>query len=116
MRRWGWLLAALVAGGSVGAAVAASLRNPINDSLLSMPPARQAELLAGMVGHKCVGTRAFYMGQTASGPARGTAYWSLACKDGHTYAIQIARDKKGTSIAVECRALEGTGRACFQRF
>lgn len=109
-------LAALVAGAAAAAAMAASVRNPINDSLLSMPPDRQAEILAGLAHHQCVGTEAFFMGETTSGPARGTAYWSVACKDGHSYVIQINRDKRGTSFVADCRALQGTGRACFQRF
>jgi hypothetical protein len=116
MRGRGWFLATALAGGVAGAAQAADVRNPINDSLLSMPPSRQAEFLAGAVGHDCVGTEAFFMGQTASGPARGTAYWSLACENGHSYVFQIDRDKKGTSIIADCKVLEGTGHACFQRF
>jgi hypothetical protein len=116
MRRRGWLLAALVIGGAAGAVEAASVRNPVNDSLLSMPKSRQVEMLADLAHHNCVGTDAFYMGQTTTGSARGTAYWSVACEDGHSYVIQINRDKKGTTFVADCRVLEGTGRACFEHF
>ena len=40
--------------------------------------------------HGCVGTEAFPMGVTASGKAKGTAYWSVRCKDGKSYVVQIA--------------------------
>jgi hypothetical protein len=116
MRVRGWLLAPFVLVGAVSVVQAASVRNPINDSLLSMPKDRQVEILAEMAHHNCVGTEAFYMGQTASGQARGTAYWSVACKDGHSYVIQINRDKKGTTFVADCQVLEGTGRACFEHF
>jgi hypothetical protein len=110
------LLVALVAIGPSGAATAAAVRNPTNDALLSMPESRRVEILAGLAHHDCVGTQSFLMGVTAAGPARGTAYWSLACDNGHSYVIQIDRDKKGTSFVADCRVLQGTGRECFKRF
>ena len=113
MRLWALLLAAAIAGGQ---AWAAGVRNPTNDSLLAMPEKQRIEMLAGLTHKKCVGTRAFMMGMTPSGPARGTAYWSIACEDGHSYVIQINRDKKGTSFVADCKALEGSGRECFARF
>jgi len=110
------LLAALIAGCGGGAAAATSTGNPFTDRLLALPEQQRIELLAKGVRHNCVGTRAFFMGVTASGRARGTAYWSLACNNGRNYVIQINPDKKGTSIVADCRVLQGTGRECFQQF
>lgn len=115
---WGLLLAAvLLAAGSGSATVhAAGSGNPMNDRLLALPPARQAQVLASSVRHGCVGVSAFPMGVTRTGRARGAAYWSLRCKNGKSYAVQIAPDKKGTEIVVDCQALQGTGRECFRKF
>lgn len=110
------LLAALVAAVPSSAALAAGSGNPLTDSLLAMPEPQRIELLGQSVRHDCVATRAFLMGVTASGPARGTAYWSVACTNGRNFVIQINRDKKGTSFVADCRVLQGTGRECFQPF
>ena len=110
------LLAALVAGGAHGAAIAAGSGNPTTDRLLAEPESRRTEILANLVRHDCVGTQAFLMGVTASGRARGYAYWSVGCQNGQNYVIQIRPDKKGTAIVEDCRILHGTGRECFKQF
>jgi hypothetical protein len=110
------LLAGFVSAGLGPSAIAAGSGNPVTDTLLAMPEPQRTELLGRTVRHDCVGTRAFLMGVTASGPARGTAYWSVACTNGRSYVIQIDRDKKGTSFVADCRVLQGTGRECFQQF
>ena len=56
------------------------------------------------------------MGVTTSGRARGNAYWSVRCKNGRSYVVQIAPDVKGTAVVADCRALQGTGRECFRKF
>jgi hypothetical protein len=110
------VLLALVAGGAPWAAVAAGSGNPMTDRLLAEPDSRRTEILANLVRHDCVGTQAFLMGVTASGRARGYAYWSVGCQNGHSYVIQIRPDKKGTAIVEDCRVLRGTGRECFKQF
>jgi hypothetical protein len=110
------LLAALVAGGANWAAIAAGSGNPMTDRLLAEPESRRSEILATLVRHNCVGTQAFLMGVTASGRARGYAYWSVACQNGQSYVIQIRPDKKGTALVEDCRILRGTGRECFKQF
>ena len=110
------LWAALVAGGASSAAIAAGSGNPVTDRLLAEPENRRIEILATLVRHNCVGTQAFLMGITASGRARGYAYWSVGCQDGHSYVIQIKPDKKGTAFVADCRVLRGTGRECFKQF
>jgi hypothetical protein len=95
---------------------AAGSGNPTNDRLLAMPEPQQAELLAKSFRHGCVGVEAFPMGVTTSGRAKGYAYWSVRCKNGKSYAVQIAPNPKGTAVVVDCKALEGTGRECFKKF
>ena len=107
------LLAALIA--SSGPAAAAGSGNRTNDALLAMPPDQQAKTLAKGV-NKCDGESAFPMGVTSTGKAKGMAYWSVRCKDGRTFAVQIAPDAKGTAVAADCKALEGSGRECFKKF
>ena len=118
MRGWGLLLAAVLLAADSGwaGALAAGSGNPMNDRLLALPPVRQAQVLASSVRHGCVGVSAFPMGVTRTGRARGAAYWSVRCKSGKSYAVQIAPDKKGTEIVVDCLALQGTGRECFKKF
>jgi hypothetical protein len=116
MRGRGLLLAALVAAGPNWAAMAAATGNPTTDKLLALPEPQRIALLGKSVSRDCVGTRAFLMGITASGRARGYAYWSVACTNGRNYVIQIAPDKKGTALVEDCRILHGTGRECFTPF
>jgi hypothetical protein len=108
------VLAAVIALGADRIAAAGS-GNPANDSLLAMPPDQQAKALTqGIKG--CVGESPFLMGVTASGKAKGYAYWSVRCKDGRSFAVQITPDAKARAAAVECRALQGTGKECFKKF
>jgi hypothetical protein len=90
--------------------------NPTNDRLLAMSEPQQAQVLAKSFRHGCVGVEAFPMGVTTSGRATGYAYWSLRCKNGKSYAVQIAPNPRGTAVVVDCKALEGTGRECFKKF
>jgi hypothetical protein len=107
------LLVALIAAGPGMAAMAAGTSNPYHERLLASPPDEQAEVLTkGIKG--CAGSSAFPMGVTTGGKAKGYAYWSVRCKDGRSFAVQIAPDAKMT--AVDCKALEGSGKECFKKF
>jgi hypothetical protein len=114
MRRGMSLLAALLAAGSGLTAIAAGgSGNSANDSLLAMSPDQQAEMLTkGIKG--CVGESPFPMGVTTTGKAKGYAYWSVRCKDGRSFAVQITPKSKAT--AADCKALEGSGKECFKKF
>jgi hypothetical protein len=107
------LFTALLAAGS-GVAVAAGSGNPTHDRLLTLPPAEQAKTLAKGIGQGCVGTSAFPMGVTTSGNAKGLAYWSVRCKDGRSFAVQIAPDAQ--AVVVDCRVLQANGKECFKKF
>ena len=109
------LAAALLIGGPGCNAEAAGSGNPTNDRLLAMPAAQQAQVLGDSLHRGCAGVEAFPMGVTASGRAKGDAYWSVRCKNGNSYAVQIPpRGKR--AVVVECQVLQGTGRECFKKF
>jgi len=112
MRRGGLVFMAVV-GLGWGAAAAGS-GNPTHDHLLSLPPAERASVLAKGVGQGCVGVSAFSMGVTATGKAKGLAYWSVRCKDGRAFAVQIAPDAQ--AVVIDCRVLEANGKNCFKKF
>src|SRR3974377_1911222 len=102
----GMLLVAvlMVAGSGLGALAAEGSGNSANDSLLAMSPDQQAQMLTkGIKG--CVGESPFPMGVTTTGKAKGYAYWSVRCKDGRRFAVQITPSSKAP--AAGCKALEG---------
>ena len=107
------LFAALIAAGPAAAQKAVS-GNPVNDRLLAMPPAQQAKTLAKNVGQGCVGTSAFAMGVVDTTKWKSLAYWSLQCKDGRSFAIQIAPNAE--AFVIDCRVLQANGKECFKKF
>ena len=114
MRRGVLLLGALmVAASGLGALAAGGSGNSVNDGLLAMSPDQQATMLTkGIKG--CVGESPFPMGVTATGKAKGYAYWSVRCKDGRSFAVQIAPDAQ--AVVVDCRLLQANGKECFKKF
>ena len=108
-----FLFAALIAA-APGMAQKAGSGNRVNDRLLSMPAAEQATTIANNVGQNCEGTEAFPMGVTKAGKAKGFAYWSVRCKDGRSFAIQIAPNAE--IVVVDCRLLKANGKECFKKF
>lgn len=111
-------VAALVLMALVGfgwsAAMAAGSGNPTHDHLLALPPAEQAKVLGNGVGQGCVAVSTFPMGVTSTGKAKGLAYWSVRCKDGRSFALQIAPDAE--AVVVDCRVLQANGKECFKKF
>jgi len=107
------LVALMVADSGLGTLVAGGSGNLANDNLLAMSPEQQVQMLTkGIKG--CVGESPFPMGVTTSGKAKGYAYWSVRCKDGRSFAIQIT--PKSQASAAECKQLEGSGKECFKKF
>jgi hypothetical protein len=113
MRRMVLLFAALIAASPASAQKAMS-GNPVNDRLLALPPAQQAKTLAKNVGRGCVGTSAFAMGVATTDKWKSLAYWSLQCKDGRSFAIQIAPNAE--AFVIDCRVLHENGKDCFKKF
>lgn len=114
--RFGWGTAVLLAAGIAGVAAAAAPRNDLSEELVRMKPAERAAKLAEMVGFWCVGTESFLMGVADAGPEEGNAYWSVACLNGNSYAIQI--DPLGRPVTIPCSVLADTGKGkeCFKKF
>jgi hypothetical protein len=111
------LAAAFVAAvTSCPGAMAAGSGNPRNDRLLAAPEAARAQALANSFHRGCVGVEAFPMGVTATGRAKGYAYWSVRCKNGKSYVVQIPPSPRSPMIVGDCKALEGTGSECFKKF
>ena len=108
-----FLVMALI-GFGWSAAMAAGSGNPTHDHLLSLPPAEQAKILSKGIGQGCVAVSAFPMGVTSAGKAKGLAYWSVRCKDGRSFAVQIAPDAQ--AVVVDCRLLQANGKECFKKF
>jgi hypothetical protein len=114
MWKWVLLLAAVIAvGADLAATAAGGSGNSANDGLLAMSPDQQATMLTkGIKG--CVGESPFPMGVTTTGKAKGYAYWSVRCKDGRSFAVQIT--PKSQATAADCKVLEGSGKECFKKF
>jgi hypothetical protein len=111
------LVAAVVATAAAWtAAGAAGSGNPRNDRLLAMPEGQVAQALGNSFRRGCIGLEAFPMGVTTSGRAKGYAYWSVRCKNGKSYAVQIPPNVKSPATVVDCQALAGTGHECFKKF
>jgi hypothetical protein len=115
MRLRALLFTAFVAIGP-GTAEAAGSGNPANDRLVALAPTEQAKALAKTVGHGCVGTSAFAMGVVDTAKWKSLAYWSVQCKDGRSFAIQIAPDPKAPWAITDCRVLQANGKDCFKKF
>ena len=113
VREAAFLFMALV-GFGCSAAMAAGSGNPTHDHLLALPPAEQAKILGKGIGQGCVAVSAFPMGVTSAGKAKGLAYWSVRCKDGRSFAVQIAPDAQ--AVVVDCRLLQANGKECFKKF
>lgn len=117
-RRISLVLAALLLGSPAIAAARhpARSQNPANAKLMQMKPSERAAELARAVGHWCIGTEAFPMGEVGSGPGAGNAYWSLRCADGSAWAIQI--DPLGEYTAIDCADFNANaavaGKQCFK--
>jgi hypothetical protein len=119
---YGWRAALAISATLLAATAAAAARhpaksiNPFNDKLLSAEPAQRAAMLAGVVGHWCIGTETFLMGLVTAGRGAGNAYWSVRCVDGSTWAVQI--DPLGEFTAIDCASYQanGAGKECFKKF
>lgn len=122
MRLAGLAVAVMVAVGGAGAggaerpAGAAGPVNPVNAKLLTLKPAERAAMLAGAVGHWCIGTETFLMGVAATGRGAGDAYWSLRCADGSAWAVQIDPFAEVTAIDCPTFNAQASGKQCFKRF
>jgi len=99
--------------GPVGAANAAVV-NGANDYLQKQPPAGQAALLGKAVRLNCTGKTAFFMGMGTRPSDQATAYWSVKCSNGNSYAVEVAPN--GASMAMQCSAFAANNAGqCFKK-
>jgi hypothetical protein len=90
-------------------------RNLANDRLRSLPRGQQATVLGKVVGEGCVGTSAFFMGIGDKGFGKDKAFWSIRCRNGKTYEVEINPDSTGSTGVLECSVLKTiTGTECFK--
>src|SRR6266851_4472000 len=84
--------------------------NVANDKLLALPEKEQALYLGAVANASCHGTRAFYMGSSHD----HTAFWSVACRNGSSYSVEVDADELGSTKVLECSVLRAvTGTSCF---
>ena len=94
---------------------AAGTGNPAHDALAASPVDVQAYSLGRVVGDECGGggESAFFMGMHK----RKTAFWSVRCRDGSAFSVQIDPDAKGKTTILECSALKKVANIdCFKKF
>src|SRR6185437_1797001 len=107
------VLALVACGLSLGPAFAAG-EGRANDYLLSLSPARQAQMLGQAVGSTCTGKTAFFMGIGVPNFPKRQALWSVKCTNGATYAVKV--NPNGASQAIECTVFTSMdGFACFKK-
>jgi hypothetical protein len=56
------------------------------------------------------------MGVVDTAKWKSLAYWSVQCKDGRGFAIQISPDPKAPWAITDCRVLQANGKDCFKKF
>jgi hypothetical protein len=94
----------------VGTALAA---NTANDTLLTLAPNEQAEILGHAAG--CTGNYAFYRGtSTDPGLGQGVPFWAVRCSDGKAYMVGIEPSR---TRVLRCEAVKLVANDdCFTKF
>lgn len=88
--------------------------NVANDRLLALPESEQALYLGTVVNAGCRGERASYMGIE---PKSRAAFWSVRCRNGASYAVEIEADSLGSTKVLKCSVLKAVaGINCFEKF
>lgn len=65
-------------------------------------------------GEKCVGSEAFFMGMYKN---EHSAFWSVRCTNGASYAVSIEANATGSTKVLDCRLLRSVaGVSCFTKF
>src|SRR5215469_16233467 len=108
-----WLVTSVLLMVAVIEAGSARAENPANDTLLTLAPNEQAEILGHAAG--CTGNNAFYRGiSTDPGLGQGVPFWAVRCSDGEAYLVGI--EPNHTSVR-KCEAIKLiTNVDCFTKF
>jgi hypothetical protein len=81
--------------------------------LSTLPPDEQAAALGKLnPDDDCVGTSAFFRGMGLG----NAAYWSVQCKNGRSYQIEIKADAAGRTTSLDCSLAKALGIDCFKTF
>src|SRR5262249_10070686 len=93
--------------------VVSSTGNIANDRLAAMSASEQAMFLGAATAEGCVGTRAFFMGTSH---ADHSAFWSVRCKNGKSYLVQIQADSTGSTRVLDCAIYKAVSKmSCFTK-
>jgi hypothetical protein len=89
--------------------------NEVVNILEKLPENERTQKLGGLLNASdtpCVATISFFRGVDKD----GAAYWSVACSNGKSYAIQVNNDSEGSSKIADCDVLKTAGVDCFTKF
>jgi hypothetical protein len=90
-----------------------STGNVAHDRLMTFPDSQKAVALGQVTKKGCVGNRVFFMGIS---PADHSAFWSVGCKNGGSYLIQIDADAAGTTSVLDCGVYKLFAKmSCFKK-
>src|SRR5579872_41245 len=84
--------------------------NEANDKLLAMSEQDRHATLAEQVRNNRFDCEAVDRSMLLSGDVSKSALWSVACRNGATYAVTIYADTQMRPFAVSCDDLKGYGR------
>lgn len=77
--------------------------NPAHDGLSTLRGLERAEMLGKAIGKECRGETAFF--------------WSVRCRDGTSYQVQVHPDAAGSTNTIECGLLKAVANvSCFVPF
>lgn len=88
--------------------------NGANKSLLSQPASGRASTLGYMIGQGCNVKDSYYMGLGVNGASKDTAYWSVQCRNGKSYVVELF--SVGPSKVLECSLFKSLKEGnCFKK-
>ena len=108
-----WLVTSVLLIVAVIEAGTALAANTANDTLLTLAPNEQAEILGHAAG--CTGNYAFYRGiSTDPGLGQAVPFWAVRCSDGKAYLLGIEPNR--TSVR-KCELIKLVANDdCFTKF
>lgn len=83
-------------------------------ALVSMGPEQRTKELGAILnasGKSCVPSKSFYQGSDSD----DSAYWSVACTNGHAYGVQIPAQENAKARILSCDLMKAIGVECFRK-
>lgn len=88
--------------------------NQVSDTIQSKSSAHRAKILTNLLHKSDKGcgkvTRAFLQGNDKD----DSAYWSVSCKNGQSYSIEIPASPSANSSIFKCEAMVKSDFECFK--